>query len=206
MLCGSDSTSLTFLGCHPLTKYSGYPVAYASAVTTEGPLVYFPVDLTNSTMFTGFENTPCYGDGTFLWPSSLAPQGSIISVGLLTESPALSTATSECNSERCIYRCVSSYGPLLSSEDLSYHCAKGCAQVPSDGGPFELADLNKFCDEGEIQRHSTCLETCDTVGSVEGQNACRYGCQSWTVRACELSVFGSACVESTVTHHSISFC
>ncbi|EJK63323.1 hypothetical protein THAOC_16025, partial [Thalassiosira oceanica] len=301
----------------------GYPVAYASAVTTEGPLVYFPVDLTTTSLFTGFENTPCYGDGTFLWPlpghdlinlalhgnarqsttysstnyaASKAvdgdmmsgfthteepssdgpwwevdlefpsvirtisvynranccqerligalislhrgneelvekefgtseavmtvdfteevyvatrvrirlpgtgvlslgevqvmgyvniglPQGSIISVSLLTESPALSTATSGCNAERCIYRCISSYGPILSSEDLSYHCAKGCAQVPSDGGPFELADLNKFCDVGEIQRHSTCLDTCDTVASEEGQNACRYGCQSWMVRA-----------------------
>ena len=125
---------------------------------------------------------------------SWIPQGSIVSVGLLTESPALSTPTSECNAERCIYRCISSYGPILSSEDLSYHCAKGCAQVPTDGGHFELADLNKFCDVGEIQRHSTCLDTCDTVASEEGQNACRYGCQSWMARACKLSIFGSACV------------
>lgn len=188
-------------------------------MTAQGPLVYSVVDVTNTSLFTGFDNTPCDGDGTFLWPSSAlsAPQGSIISVSLLTESPALSAATSSCNSERCIYRCVSSYGPILSSGDPSYHCAQGCALVPSDGGPFEPADLNNFCNAGEIQRHSTCLDTCDTITSESGRNACRYGCQSWLVRACKLSdvrrcwscphyklaVYACSGV-STVTHSSFS--
>ncbi|EJK46265.1 hypothetical protein THAOC_35075 [Thalassiosira oceanica] len=75
----------------------GYPVAYAAASTTQGPLVYSPVDVTNSTIFTGFENTPCYGDGTFLWWTS-TPEMTLQHVAIDSDI-SLSICQGDCNGD-----------------------------------------------------------------------------------------------------------